>query len=203
MVLSNAGALAIEAKWTEPRYEAISRRLKRLPSKSRRHATFDEVEYLATQRRFTDGWIDLLRPHAASALTLDSFQDAIYQTVHRAASVCGTSRPPSLAYLHFSPSLGSLAVGAARTEDYVADLRHVHQLLGHPAGFPFFVVESNWSRPRPSTKLVSCRSGCRRPNPLCARLVLLASYSSLPSRMCIESAERERFPKLNHHRPLI
>jgi hypothetical protein len=141
MVLSSARALAIEAKWTEPRYESVARRLKRLPSRSKRTVTFDEVEYLATQRRFADGWIDFLRPYAESPLMLDSFGDAVYQTLHRAASACGASRPPSLAYLHFSPALGSLAAGAAGTEDYIADLRHVHNLLGHPAGFPFFVVD--------------------------------------------------------------
>ncbi len=141
MVMTDSLALAIEAKWTEPRYPTVGERLKRLPRLSTRGRTFSKAEYQAFQRNFVAGWLELLAPHACTTLALDAFGRAVYQTVHRAASACGVAKRPTLVYLHFVPALGSLAAGAATTEQYAADLHHLHALLGHPSGFPFYVVE--------------------------------------------------------------
>jgi hypothetical protein len=48
------------------------------------------------------------------------------------------SRAPHLAYLHFAPSPDP---GAASSDQYYADLLHLHELLGRPSGFPFYLVE--------------------------------------------------------------
>lgn len=141
MVFSETTAVAIEAKWTEPRYESIAKRLKRLPPKSQRPTDFDEESYLGSQRALVDGWLDLLRPVAASRLSLNDVDGAVYQMVHRAASACGSLHSPRLVYLHFVPALGSLAASAATTDQYLADLTHLHGVLGHPKQFPFYLVE--------------------------------------------------------------
>lgn len=125
MVLSDGGALAIEAKWTEPRYETVAMRLTRKDSQG------------PDSGEFVGGWLDLLQPHATMPLHLDGFTSCVYQMVHRAASACGEGRSPSLAYLHFTPTTSSAATSA----QYHADLSHVHALLGSPLGFPFFVID--------------------------------------------------------------
>jgi uncharacterized protein DUF6946 len=125
MVLFDKGALAIEAKWTEPRYETVATRLARKDSKER------------DSKEFVGGWLDLLRPHATNPLRLEDFATCVYQVLHRAASACGLGRTPSLAYLHFTPTVKSAATSA----QYVNDLSQVHALLGNPRDFPFFVID--------------------------------------------------------------
>jgi len=125
MVMFDQGALAIEAKWTEPRYETIATRLTRKDSNGR-----DSEE-------FVGGWLELLQPHATRPLRLDDFAGCVYQVVHRAASACGLGRAPSLAYLHFTPTVKSAATSA----QYLSDLSQVHALLGNPDGFPFFLID--------------------------------------------------------------
>jgi hypothetical protein len=137
MALSDQCALAIEAKWTEPRYPTVSARLKsrvaelvkRDPRSARNHQMDQEAAIAA--------WLDLLTPLADHPATLSGYGDAVYQTVHRAASACTLSRPPALVYLHFEPSPTK---GAATTDQYRGDLKHLHQLLGSPDRFPFFLV---------------------------------------------------------------
>ena len=131
MILSGSTALAVEAKWTEPRYPTVGSRLKR---KGDGKST-EENETLA--KEFVNGWLELLQPNATKPLRVESFSDAVYQVVHRAASACAVSRTPSLAYLHFEPAPRS---GAATADQYRADLAQVHYLLGNPPGFPFYFV---------------------------------------------------------------
>lgn len=132
MVLSGSAALAVEAKWTEPRYPTVGTRLKR----KAKGKSAEESEENA--KNVLNGWLELLQPHATKPLRLEEFSDAVYQVVHRAASACAMSRAPSLAYLHFEPSFRS---GAATAEQYRIDLARVHHQLGDPPDFPFHFVE--------------------------------------------------------------
>jgi hypothetical protein len=125
MAISATYALAIEAKWTEPRYESVAARLKRKDSNG-------------GSREFVEGWLELLQPHSTRALNLDNVATCVYQVLHRSASACGLDgRSPRLAYLHFTPALPSAATSA----QYLSDLSDVHSLLGNPDRFPFFLVE--------------------------------------------------------------
>lgn len=123
MVLSPTAVLAIEAKWTEPRYESVRTRLARKDSKGR------------DSRAVLEGWVELLGPFASRPLVLDEFSECVYQVLHRSASACGPERLPRLAYLHFCTTVPATQV------DYVGDLTRFHRLLGSPEGFPFFVVD--------------------------------------------------------------
>lgn len=125
MVLFDQVALAIEAKWTEPRYETVAKRLTRKDSNGR------------DSKEFVGGWLELLQPHATKPLRLEDFASCVYQMVHRAASACGLGRAPSLAYLHFTPT----KKGAATSEQYLSDLSQIHALLGNPRDFPFFLID--------------------------------------------------------------
>lgn len=127
MILSESLAVAVEAKWTEPRYPTVEQRLKR----KRKPEEEDP-------REFVDGWLDLLRPYSEKPLLLADFSKAVYQTVHRAASACSTSRAPSLLYLHFIQD----PPNRRKTSDhYYTDLSDVHRLLGNPSSFAFHLAQ--------------------------------------------------------------
>jgi hypothetical protein len=124
MVRWQADTLAIEAKWTEPRYETVADRIGR--------------ENTENRRQVMTGWLDLLQPHAARILHVDDFSNAVYQMVHRAASACYESERPRLVYLHFTPDPSGKGATSAQ---YQADLEHLQGLLGNPAKFGFHLIE--------------------------------------------------------------
>lgn len=124
MVVAGGVALAVEAKWTEPPYSTIGEWL----------PTVDPVNGPAV----LDGWLGLLRPHAALPLDPAAFAPLTYQMVHRAASACFAGKEPVLAYLLFTPSPRPRTATAEGIGDQLAAFRGA---LGNPAGFPFFVVE--------------------------------------------------------------
>lgn len=130
LVMSGSRVWGIEAKWTEPRYETVARRIRRPEADG------------ADPRKTVQGWLGYLQPYASSALHVDDFADAVYQTVHRAASACAVATEkklqPDLVYLHFHPS--PLA-NTATTNQYVSDLRHLRSLLGPESGLEMTVVE--------------------------------------------------------------
>jgi hypothetical protein len=132
MLLSESSAGAVEAKWTEPRYPDIAKRLTR-------KARSDDEANVQDPRDFIEGWLELLGQYCAKPLRLDDFSSAVYQTVHRAASACALSRSPTLVYIHF------LAPGVHRSrkypDHYYEDLKYLHGLMGNPVGFPFYLVE--------------------------------------------------------------
>jgi hypothetical protein len=142
MVTSPSRVLAVEAKWTEPRYPVVRKRLARTsPDADELTRTLD----LQQNRAFVTGWLDHMRSVATIPLVLDDFQDCVYQMVHRAASACGAcdgGLTPALAYLHFSSAeLPDCASRVTRTPPYLEDLKALHQLLGSPRDFPFFLIE--------------------------------------------------------------
>lgn len=125
IVIAADATLAIEAKWGEPRYETVGDWLGKAKSDDNRW-------------KVMEGWLQLLQPNTALELKVDDFRDAIYQMVHRAASACSIGKSPRLCYLHFAPPPDQRA---ATSDQYLADLQHLHGLLGSPAAFPFYLVE--------------------------------------------------------------
>jgi hypothetical protein len=122
--------LAIEAKWTEPRYKTVAKRLTK------------KAKDLSDPRVGVDGWLLHLQRFAERPLSLDDFADVVYQVLHRAASACSVATAngcqPQLVYLHFHSSEEE---GGATSEQYVSDLRHLHSLLGNPRNLKFTVVD--------------------------------------------------------------
>lgn len=128
MVISGGSAIAIEVKWTEPRYETISDWLAKGSNPQNRSDVLT-------------GWLDLLQRHAKHALYLEDFKDAVYQTVHRAASACAAcDSNPKMAYLLFKPSPSPHTADANTIR---GDLEHLWQLLGSPTSLPFYLIEVN------------------------------------------------------------
>jgi len=125
MVRWQADTLAIEAKWTEPRYETIGEWAR-------------QGDTPENHSKVLRGWLGLLQPHAARILQVEDFTDAVYQVVHRAASACHKSERPRLAYLHFKPDPSGQGATSAQ---YQSDLEHLHNLLGNPTNFSFHLIE--------------------------------------------------------------
>jgi hypothetical protein len=130
LLMSDSTVWAVEAKWTEPRYETVAKRIGKPESDG------------ADPRMTVNGWLKYLQPFATRELHLDDFLGVVYQVLHRAASACAVAtahqRLPELVYLHFHPSTSP---SSATTTQYISDLRHLHALLGNPAGVKFRVVE--------------------------------------------------------------
>ncbi|MHC1729807.1 MAG: hypothetical protein AB9866_28020 [Syntrophobacteraceae bacterium] len=125
MIRSGPHALAIEAKWSEPRYQVVRDWLL-------------EGNDPENRRQVLEGWLDLLQSKATWDLRIEAFSKAVYQMVHRASSACCQAEHPQLAYLQFSP----LPDGQEpELEAHLADLHHLHRLLGRPPGFPFHLIE--------------------------------------------------------------
>jgi len=125
MVRQQGEALAIEAKWTEPRYETVFQWRRKGKSPKNRE-------------RVLKGWLDLIQPHAQRNLDLNDFSDAVYQTVHRAASACFNSLRPLLAYMHFIPDPSGKG---ATSKQYQSDLEHLRNLMGNPKRFSFYLID--------------------------------------------------------------
>jgi hypothetical protein len=125
MVRQQGRTLAVEAKWTEPRYDTVSEWLKK-------------GSYLQNRKDVLTGWLDLLQKHALHELLIEDFYGAVYQMVHRAASACQAGSNPKLVYLVFKPSPDSRT---ANIQTICDDLTHLWSLLGSPSTFPFYLVE--------------------------------------------------------------
>jgi hypothetical protein len=139
MLIDGSRAIAIEAKWTEPRYSEVGEWVNQVR---------DGVNHdsdAQNRRDVMKGWLSLLQLYANKKLCLDEFSSAVYQMVHRAASACHAGRLPTLVYLQFCP----LPDGCALESRVMDDLRYLHSLLGTPAGFPFWLVNVE-AKPNPA-----------------------------------------------------
>jgi len=130
LLFSESKAVAVEAKWTEPRYPTVAKRISRPESDG------------ADPQRTVNGWLEYFRPFVVRNLQIEDFLDVVYQVLHRAASAYAVAaahqRQPVLTYVHFHPSASQ---NSATTEQYVSDFTHLYGTLGKPSELEFSVVE--------------------------------------------------------------
>ena len=138
MIISDDFSLAIEAKWTEPRYKIVSEWIK-------------EGSNPPNRCDVLTGWLGLLQRHAQRTLQVTDFSDAVYQMVHRAASACAVGGHPRMAYLVFEPSPDPKTADIPSLLD---DLAHLSSLLDRPDGFPLFLIEMHLS-PTPAFDVIA------------------------------------------------
>lgn len=158
MVISGDSSLAIEAKWTEPRYDTVGKWLETGANPDNR-------------RDVLAGWLGLLQHHASQPLHRADFTDAVYQMVHRAASACAAGGKPALAYLLFKPSPDPRTADLRTIRD---DLTHLWSVLGRPSTFPFYLVELPLSR----TTLFDALASLPKGNQITAQQVRAALFGS-------------------------
>ena len=121
MVTSPQFAIAIEAKWTEPRPEAVGEWL---------GDSTNRAEVLR-------GWCGLLQQRTSDRIDADDLATLPYQMVHRAASACDEASPESscwLVYLVFNAPGNSL--WECRT-----DLNGLRQILGRGSSLGIALAE--------------------------------------------------------------
>ncbi|HUN86761.1 MAG TPA: hypothetical protein VMU48_20440 [Terracidiphilus sp.] len=126
MLFAGDHAVAIEGKWTEPRYPTVTE-----------WVACGNPDNPGNRPNVLNGWLSLIEPHAQKPLVAADFGEAVYQSVHRAASACFSRGRPTLAYLQFSP----LPDGSASGSHLVQDLFHLHKILGSPDAFRFVLIE--------------------------------------------------------------
>lgn len=79
MVRSGAAAVAVEGKWTEPRYERVESWLGEVPS--------------ANRLAVLGHWLELLAPYCNGQPPFEDMGEVVYQLLHRGASACAQDRP--------------------------------------------------------------------------------------------------------------
>lgn len=103
LILTPGAAVGIEAKYTEPEYESVSKWLR------------DPVE--PNRALVLDGWLELLSSAAPRRIRSEDVAHVPYQLIHRVASVCHVARPVSaVAYIifgkaasHYSTHMNAIA----------------------------------------------------------------------------------------------
>ena len=127
MAISPGLAIAIEAKWTEPRYEVVEEWL---------GDSTNRAEVLR-------GWCDLLEQRAANPILEGDLHGLPYQMVHRAASACHQRDVSScwLVYLVFETT-------AKERSEYLADLAHLRDVLGSRSSLGIALAECSIEQSR-------------------------------------------------------
>jgi Domain of unknown function (DUF6946) len=135
MILANDIAVAIEAKFTEPRYESVRVWLGQAPTDNRRHVL--------------NGWLRAIAAIGGSTVMADSISEVPYQIVHRTASVCCVAPVRrfvvyqvfgAMPAAHYSEDLGRFAASIA------AGKRINFGVLecGFDAGDTYRMLEARW-----------------------------------------------------------
>ena len=120
MLTSPNLAAAIEAKWTEPRYEVVKTWLGDSPNCN------DVLQ----------GWLGLLERFGAGPLRPDHVLELPYQMIHRAASACSveSASNPWLLYLVFDPN-------PSMRSEYLTDLHGLRDALGPQSSLGIMLIE--------------------------------------------------------------
>jgi hypothetical protein len=124
MVLSGDVAIAIEAKWTEPRYKTVKKWL-------------EEGSSLENRNAVLGGWLKQLGIEKS-----EDANDLIYQMVHRAASACIAGKQNTqkavVVYLLFISSDDTSS--EKQLSDIRNDLQFLKKLVDPEVGLSFFLA---------------------------------------------------------------
>jgi hypothetical protein len=120
MILGDDVAVAIEAKFTEPRYESVH--------------TWLAAARTTNRGKVLEGWIRAIEGATEGAVDREVVRELPYQLIHRTASVCCVSRRKRVvAYQVFGDSPGPY---------YAKDVGRLASAMAAQDLFSFFVVRS-------------------------------------------------------------
>jgi len=139
MIFADDIAVAIEAKFTEPRYESVATWLGGTPTTNR-------VDVL-------EGWLCAIEAAAETSISRDAVRDLPYQLIHRTASVCCVGRRKRLVVYqvfgdypaeYYAEDLGRFAATIAAPEP--VDVRALNQAVARnldrfPSDFMFELTD--------------------------------------------------------------
>lgn len=118
MILADDVAVAIEAKFTEPRYESVATWLGGTPTTNR-------VDVL-------EGWLCAIEAAAETSISRDAVREIPYQLIHRTASVCCVGRRERLVVYQ--------VFGDSPADYYAEDLGRLAAAIGAPGRIAFVVL---------------------------------------------------------------
>ncbi len=112
MLVSDQLVVAVEGKWSEPRYETVGEWLEK---GSRAH-----------REKVLRYWLGLIQPFAQNELKPRGFHDVVYQMLHRAASACAVpAENHAVVYQLFHASEDE----AMEQGYYERDMEHLRDLI--------------------------------------------------------------------------
>jgi hypothetical protein len=117
MVIADVAAVAIEAKYTEPRYETVAEWLGATPSENR--------------KAVLGGWLTAINRAVRGEVLIDHVRDLPYQMIHRTASVCCIDRPMRIVLYQ--------VFGEHAAPHYEDDLRRLATILKPAANLQFWL----------------------------------------------------------------
>jgi hypothetical protein len=123
MIVGDESAVAVEAKFTEPRYESVATWLSPTPTTNRA----DVLE----------GWIRAIEAATARPVDRDLLRSLPYQLIHRTASVCCVRRQRRIVVYQI--------FGEPPEPYYEEDLRALARAIGDSRHVEFFVVHTSFS----------------------------------------------------------
>lgn len=135
MVIGAEFVMAIEAKWTEPRYETVE----------------DWLRDSDNRAEVLRGWCDLLEQRGANPIRKGDLSELPYQMIHRAASAChphGVATSRWLIYMLFETT-------TKERDEYLLDLRRLRDVLGAKSTLGIALAECTIE---PSERLVRLRA---------------------------------------------
>ncbi len=133
MILADDVAVAIEAKFTEPRYESVD--------------TWLGPEQTTNRADVLDGWVRAIEAVTEAAIDREIVRELPYQLIHRTASVCCVGRPKRVvAYQVFGDTPGPY---------YAEDLRRLASAMFAGDRVSFFVVRSSFQQTAAYAQLVA------------------------------------------------
>jgi hypothetical protein len=126
MFISETLAVAVEGKWSEPRYPEVKDWL-------------NESKYSNTHK-VLEHWLGLIGRKTNQSLPSPSFGGIVYQMLHRTASVCSLPAPAVHVVYH------CFGLDHKKAKSYAADLSALNSLLGKPANLRFFLLTTPLSK---------------------------------------------------------
>lgn len=133
MILGDDVAVAVEAKFTEPRYESVE--------------TWLAAARTPNRGEVLEGWIRAIEGRTETKIDRDVVRTVPYQLIHRTASVCCVSRrKPVVVYQVFGDSPGPY---------YTKDLRRLGAAMPEPRGVSFYVVATAFQPTTTYARLVA------------------------------------------------
>lgn len=135
MIMSPELAIAIEAKWTEPRYQVVGDWLANSDNRNNRENVLR-------------GWCDFLKRRATKPIRMEELRELPYQMIHRAASACYRKSVSScwLIYLTFETT-------SKKRSEYLTDLHQLRIVLGSRSSLGIALVECNIAASQTLTEL--------------------------------------------------
>jgi hypothetical protein len=118
MIVTDDVAVAIEAKFTEPRYESVATWLGGAPTTNR-------VDVL-------EGWLCAIETAVEASIPRDAVRDLPYQLIHRTASVCCVRRRKRIVVYQ--------VFGDSPADHYAGDLRRLAAGIAAPDRIAFVVL---------------------------------------------------------------